>query len=249
MAICKPYGLEMFGADCQHSVEKYLPPLCDFLGCQTLYQVHRLDRITSGILLLAKTQELHRMMAEKFRKREIKKFYWAIVNGTPQPQEGVINIPLREALINDRFRMTVMPDYQKHSNLLKKAKVKSTSSGIKPAVSEYKTLTRKDNRALLEVSPVTGFTHQIRAHLGLGMGTPVLGDHKYSYIKFEGKPQDIHGDILHKLGVRKSRSRDLPTLLHAKRVVIPGVNRDVVIECRLPFYFNRVMKALNLAPR
>ena len=54
VAIQKPYGLAMFGEDLQHSVEKYLPALAESLGCQTLHQVHRLDKITSGILLLAK---------------------------------------------------------------------------------------------------------------------------------------------------------------------------------------------------
>ena len=59
VAIQKPYGLAMFGEDLQHSVEKYLPALAESLGCQTLHQVHRLDKITSGILLLAKVHFSH----------------------------------------------------------------------------------------------------------------------------------------------------------------------------------------------
>ena len=110
VALQKPYGLAMFGEDLQHSVEKYLPALAESLGCQTLHQVHRLDKITSGILLLAKTKESHLFLTEKFRERQIKKYYWAIVNGTPQPQHGVINIPICEANINNRFRITVSPD-------------------------------------------------------------------------------------------------------------------------------------------
>ena len=63
----------------------------------------------------------------------------------------------------------------------------------------------------------------------------------------------MFGDILHRLEVRESRSRDLPTLLHAKRVIIPHPNdskegRNIVIESNLPFYFNRIMKRLQLAP-
>ena len=110
VALQKPYGLAMFGADLQHSVEKYMPSLADFLGCEKLHQVHRLDKITSGLLLLAKTKESHLFLTEKFRQRQIKKYYWAIVNGTPQPQHGVINIPICEANINNRFRITVSPD-------------------------------------------------------------------------------------------------------------------------------------------
>ena len=121
-----------------------------------------------------------------------------------------------------------------------------------PAVTDYKTLTSRENRSLLEVQPVTGFKHQIRVHLGLGLGVPVLGDHKYSSIHFDGKPQAIYGDILQRLQVRESRSRDLPALLHAKRVIIPHPDedsrRDIIIEAKLPFYFNRIMKRLRLAP-
>ncbi len=238
VALCKPYGLEMFGDKCQHSVEKYLPPLCDFLGCQSLYQVHRLDKTTSGILLLAKTKERHSFLVEKFRRRQIQKTYWAIVNGTPQPGEGVIKIPLGEAKVNGRFKITVVPEGSKR-----------LPSSLMPALTEYKTLKHRENRSLLEVKPVTGFKHQIRAHLGLGLGTAVLGDHKFSSVQFDGRPQKIHGDILLRLGVRRSRSRDLPIFLHAKRLLIPqDEDKHIVIECKLPFHFNNVMKALKLAP-
>ena len=84
---------------------------------------------------------------------------------------------------------------------------------------------------------------------GLGVGCPVLGDHKFSSIIFDGKPQKIHGDILGRLGVRESRSRDLPILLHAKRVIFPLQNgSQVKIECSLPHHFVRIMKALKLQP-
>ena len=71
VALQKPYGLAMFGAELQHSVEKYSQSLANFLGCETLHQVHRLDKITSGILLLAKTKECHLFLVEKFRQRQI----------------------------------------------------------------------------------------------------------------------------------------------------------------------------------
>lgn len=250
VAISKPYGLEMFGTNSQHSVEKYLPPLCDHLGCERLYQVHRLDKVTSGILLLAKSKERHLFLANAFRRRLIKKFYWAIVNGTPEPSSGVINIPLCEANINNRFRITVVPP-KEGRNQWGKVHKSCSAAPVMPAISEYTVLKQRQNRALLEVAPITGFKHQIRAHLGLGLGTPVLADHKFSSILFDGKPQKIHGDILQRLGVRKSKSRDLPVLLHAKRLIIPMEqegSRDVVIVSKLPFHFNRIMGALGLSP-
>ena len=144
MAICKPYGLEMFGENLQHSVAKYLEPLAERLGnCQTLHQVHRLDKITSGILLLAKSESYHKFLVDKFRQRQIKKSYWALVIGTPVPKTGVIDIPLCEAKVNNRYRITVLPDG--HGNgMIKKPKLKNAGLAL-PAVTEYSTLKSKGN--------------------------------------------------------------------------------------------------------
>ena len=105
LILSKPHGLEMFNSKRHHhSLEKYLPHLADFSGCSTLYQVHRLDKMTSGILVLAKSQSRHDYLCKMFKQRLIKKNYWAIVNGTPHPAEGIINIPLCETQFGDRYR-------------------------------------------------------------------------------------------------------------------------------------------------
>ena len=245
LILSKPHGLEMFNSKRHHhSLEKYLPYLADFSGCSTLYQVHRLDKMTSGILVLAKSPSRHDYLTKMFKQRLVQKNYWAIVNGTPHPAEGIINIPLCETQLGDRYRMTVA-----------QKKIKMTSA-LFPAVTEYQTLKVKGNAALLELTPVTGFKHQIRVHLGLGLGCPVLGDHKFSSLLFDGKPQKIHGDILKRLQVRESKSRNLPMLLHAKRIQIPLGGQDeanegrkqVKIECSLPHHFVRIMKALKVQP-
>ena len=250
VALNKPYGLQMFGDNMFHSVEKYQPMLAKHLNCEELFQVHRIDKVTSGILLLAKTKEMHKYLTELFRTRKIEKSYWTIVNGTPNPKEAVINIPMIEANSNGRFRMTILPDYKNESNLIKTKKLSNITSRTLPAVTNYRTIKSKGNSALLEVKPITGYKHQIRVHLGLGLNNPVLGDHKYSNVFFDGKPQKIHGDILKRLNVRKENSRDLPILLHSKTIKIPGLNNDsdVMIQCKLPFHFVRIMKALNLNP-
>ena len=149
----------MFGADAQHTIEKYLPSLAQSLDCDRLHQVHRLDKITSGVLLLAKSKSKHEYLTNLFRKRQLQKTYWTIVNGTPEPSEGVINIPLCESKFGDKFRMTVLPKYEKRKRI-------SVTSAVFPAVTEYRTLKQKGNASLQEVTPITGFKHQIRAHLG-----------------------------------------------------------------------------------
>ena len=108
----------------------------------------------------------------------------------------------------------------------------------------------------IEIGPVVTSDVPLGVHLGLGLGCPVLGDHKFSSLLFDGKPQKIHGDILKRLQVRESKSRNLPMLLHAKRIQIPLGGQDeanegrkqVKIECSLPHHFVRIMKALKLQP-
>lgn len=89
---------------------------------------------------------------------------------------------------NNRFRITLKPDYR-GSDVADTKKWSKTRSSVLPAVTEYTTLVSVSNRSLVELKPVTGFRHQIRAHVGLGLGTPILGDHKYSYAEELGRPQ------------------------------------------------------------
>ena len=254
VAIHKPYGLQMFGESrrSRHSVESLLSCLFDTLNVTStenwpgLMPVHRLDKNTTGILLCAKTEEMHNKLTNLFRERKIEKRYWAILNGTPDPEEAIIDIPLGEVNLNGRIRQTVRPDY---SNSVATNK-KIYKGKILPAVTEYKVINTKGNAALVEAKTKTGIKHQVRAHFGLGLNTPILGDHKYSHVKDLGIPQKIHGDILHRLTVRKSRSRDLPFCFHAKRVLIPEIipDRFIAIDCSLPHHFVKIMKKLGLKP-
>ena len=102
--------------------------------------------------------------------------------------QGIINIPLAEGVSNNRHRITLKPDYH-GSDVADAKKWNKTRSSVWPAVTEYTTLASVSNRSLVEFKPVTGFRHQIRAHVGLGLGTPILGDHKYSYAQELGRPQ------------------------------------------------------------
>jgi 23S rRNA pseudouridine955/2504/2580 synthase len=126
---------------------------------------HRLDRDTSGILLLAKNPDAAAFLAGGFAKRRAEKTYWALVEGNPKPAQGTIELPLAKVGIDDRERM--VPSTAKDPN-------------AKPAVTDFATISRAGPRATwLALRPHTGRTHQLRAHL-LAIGHPILGDPKYN---------------------------------------------------------------------
>jgi 23S rRNA pseudouridine955/2504/2580 synthase len=126
---------------------------------------HRLDRDTSGVLLLAKTPDAAAFLAGGFARRRAQKTYWALVAGNPKPGEGTIDLPLAKLGVDDRERM--VPVSPKDPN-------------GKSAVTDFATVSRSGRHATwLALQPHTGRTHQLRAHL-LAIGHPILGDPKYN---------------------------------------------------------------------
>ena len=127
--------------------------------------VHRLDRDTSGVLVLGKTPNAAARLAGAFAKRRAQKTYWAIVEGNPRPVSGIIDLPLAKIGTGDRER--VEP-------------VDAKDPRAQAALSEFVTISRAGPRAAwLALRPTTGRTHQLRAHL-LAIGHPILGDPKYN---------------------------------------------------------------------
>merc|ERR1719397_335483 len=267
VALWKPYGMTMFNTPGQQplttgkrgkekkdevtgkllAIETYLPFLADKLGCNALHEVHRLDATTTGVLLIAKTTAMRDTLKKLFAQRKVEKTYLAITNGVPKAAEGIIDIPVGEGKIGERFRMTLRPDYSREKSRAITNKKTSQRDSLE-AVTEYKVLSNFNSAALVQCNMSTGRKHQIRLHLGLGLGTPILGDHKYSYPDILDKPQRVKGDIVARLRVQPSKTRDLPLFLHARRILIPGIlpENDLVITANLPHFMSKTMKKLRL---
>ncbi|MBN1622198.1 MAG: RluA family pseudouridine synthase [Endomicrobiales bacterium] len=130
--------------------------------------VHRLDKDTSGVLLVAKNERAKNSLVKQFQNRSIKKTYLVIVKGMLEEKNGRIEAPLGRSP-NDRKKMVVGP-------LSKKM-----------AITEFKVIKRNRNYSLLEVYPITGRTHQIRSHLSY-INHPVVGD------KFYGGPGELENN-------------------------------------------------------
>ena len=129
--------------------------------------VHRLDKDTSGALVIAKTEKAKNSLVKQFQDRNVKKKYLTIVKGEIKEEFGRINAPLGRSQ-KDRKKIEVGPQ------------------AGKDAVTEFKVLKRTKNYTLLEVHPITGRTHQIRSHF-VYIGHPVLGD------EFYGGPEKMEG--------------------------------------------------------
>jgi 23S rRNA pseudouridine1911/1915/1917 synthase len=209
LAVNKPAGLAVHGATGDENpsvaiwfVARYGPSLQ--LGAFDVERpgiVHRLDKDTSGLLLLAKTPAAQAALSGSFERRETRKIYLAITEGIPDRKHAVIDAPLSRHPA-DRMRMAV----SKHG---------------RESSTEYEVIASDHGRALLEVHPVTGRTHQIRVHLK-AIGTPIVDDRVYG---------------------RQGEGRQL---LHAWRLSIPHPNGGLLtITAPLPDDMREAIRAIE----
>ncbi|WP_420394637.1 RluA family pseudouridine synthase [Acuticoccus sp.] len=182
----KPYGLAVQGGSgVTRHVDGMLEAWRDRKGRKPRL-VHRLDRETTGVLVVALTRSAAAALAEAFRGRDARKDYLALVRGHPTPAEGRIATWLaRDPADNER--MTVPPGRTKEAQR---------------AVTHYETLDRAGQLSLLALSPVTGRTHQLRVHCA-HVGTPIIGDPKYFNVENWALPGGLQNRLhLHARRIR-----------------------------------------------
>lgn len=158
VALNKKAGLAVqLGSKVSFCVETILKSVLD-----RYYLVHRLDKDTTGVLLIAKTPVYARKLTQMFREGKIKKVYWAIVDGKIK-DSGVIRNFLGKSLVSGEERVTIVKENQG-----------------KLAVTKYKPIERVGYFTLLELKPETGRKHQLRVHCSENLKAPILGDVKYN---------------------------------------------------------------------
>jgi len=142
--------------------------------------VHRLDRETSGVMVVAKNQKTFDTLKKLFQTRKVKKSYLALVYGILEKKEGVIEKALARS--NDYKKQTIATD--------------KTKTMVRPAVTAYRVQKEMADYSLVEVSPKTGRTHQIRIHLW-SIGHPVVGDTLYKRRNNIDLPEAVKRQLLH----------------------------------------------------
>lgn len=170
--------------------------------------VHRIDKDTSGVLVLARNRTWADRLTKAFREHTLPKTYLALVNSCPKNPAGEIKAPLEKC----GEKSLVSPDG-------------------KPAATVYKTLDEVGSKfALVEASPLTGRTHQIRAHMEY-IGCPIVGDDKY----FGGEKRQKYASIPDKL------------YLHAYKIDLSALyNKKTVIKAALPEHFKKALAAIGI---
>ena len=202
----KPSGLAVQGGT---KIEKHIDAMLEglmFENDEPPKLVHRIDKDTSGLLVLARDRKNAEILTQAFKTRNLQKTYIALVRGCPKKNKGQINAPLEKV-----------------------GEKSVVSEDGKKAITDYKVQDNLgDKFALLELEPLTGRTHQIRAHLDY-IGTPIVGDVKY-------------------FGNKRERFINIPDklYLHAYKIDLSGIYKNLKLKADFPHHFVEALKVLGL---
>jgi 23S rRNA pseudouridine955/2504/2580 synthase len=185
IVVNKPPGLAtQGGTKTKDHVDRLLDGLADEGGARPKL-VHRLDKDTSGALLVGRTARAAAAFSKSFSSRTARKVYWAVVVGVPKVEDGLIDLPLAKQPGTGGEKMHV----------------DESDSGL-PSRTRYRVIERAGNRAAwVELQPLTGRTHQLRVHMA-AIGHPIVGDGKYA-----GQDAFLTGSISRKLHLHARRIR------------------------------------------
>lgn len=199
---------------------------------------HRLDRATSGCLILGRHRQALVKLGKMFETKQIEKTYWAVVVGTPAEPEGIIARPILKSGHGSLWTLSLDPAGQE-------------------AITHYKTLKSNGTLSLLEMSPKTGRTHQLRLHAAYALGCPIVGDPFYSKSGSFAVPVKKGQAIpRHDKTARTTHSEaaladpysaaHYAMMLHAKTITVPlNYNKPPVhIEAPLPEHIERLLEQL-----
>ena len=216
----KPPGLAtQGGTKLTNHVDAMLDAFVEKPGDPRPRLVHRLDKDTSGVLLIARTPGSAASYAKRFAGRSARKVYWALVMGVPELREGMIDAPLAKQPGSGGEKMHVDEDEGR------------------PAKTRYRVVERAGTRAAwLELEPLTGRTHQLRVHCA-AIGHPIVGDGKYG-----GSDAFLTGAISRKMHLHARR-----LIIGTPETGGGGGKLDVVAD--LPAHFAASMNALGFDPR
>ncbi|MGL6197281.1 MAG: RluA family pseudouridine synthase [Thermoguttaceae bacterium] len=192
--------------------------------------VHRLDRDTSGVILVAKNDEIHAKLAALFEEKRIQKEYLAVVIGTPSLDRDIIDLPIGL-----------------HTKSKEKMAIRRDDPEAKEAVTFFEVTKRYPGFSLLKVLPKTGRTHQIRVHL-TNYGNPILCDKLYG-----GRSLITHEELIGKKTIALTEDAAEGTILlrrqalHAHRLtfVHPGTGKELSISAPIPNDIQSVLDALE----
>jgi len=202
------------------------PPLNEVLEAShgRVWTVHRLDRETSGVIVLARNEDAHRILNDQFEQREVSKTYHAIAVGKPDWTERLVNVPLR---VNaDRQHRTI-----------------TDRDGGKPASTQFNVLQRLAKFTLISAQPLTGRTHQIRVHAQFS-GIPLACDALYG----NGLPINLSEfKRSYRVGAHEERPLIERMALHALKLEIthPVTQERMTFEAPYPKDFRATIAQLG----